>query len=295
MIFKKLLLAILVFFSGFLLAFLVETLKRKSSSSTSDIYYNSTNQNNQHKAANNNKNLLPPEDSFSEKSNVCNDYVMPERLNIDDILKEAENIGKTLKNIKSDLANDVDFADDAACNISSQSFIEIEFCPEQTDFMSKSEKNDLIDEILMETEPAATKIDVYDNLDIYYHRNFLELMNNYRSDNNLPKLKLSLNLCRAAQIRSQDLAESFSEKRPNGNDFSDVFHFVNHLCNESCENIAYGRNGLFTVSQVFEQWLEQPQYNKNILNEKMKKVGISYKNVKTDKNNYSYWVADFTD
>ena len=107
----------------------------------------------------------------------------------------------------------------------------------------------------------------------------------------LGKLTLDEGLCRAAQIRANEIATSFSHTRPNGTSCFTVFEECSLSYQKKGENIAAGsREG----SRTFIQWKEDDEdymgqgHRRNMLGD-FTKIGIAYVHKPSSTYKY-YWV-----
>ena len=108
----------------------------------------------------------------------------------------------------------------------------------------------------------------------------------------LGKLTLDEDLCRAAQIRANEIVTKFSHTRPNGKDCFTVLSDLKISCSTAGENIAAGNS---TGSATFNQWKEDNEkYNgqghrRNMLNKDFTRIGIAYTHDANSQYKY-YWV-----
>lgn len=114
----------------------------------------------------------------------------------------------------------------------------------------------------------------------------LELVNAERSEAGLSALTLDDDLCRAAQVRAGETAESFSHTRPDGRDCFSVLddYNISHYC--AAENIARGSS---TAEGAMRQWMNSPGHRSNILYPSVGKLGVGYDEATNS------WVQLFTD
>lgn len=99
----------------------------------------------------------------------------------------------------------------------------------------------------------------------------LEMINAYRAENGVEPLKLHIVLCEAANIRAEELIESFSHDRPDGRRCFTVLGEFNLKYSYVGENIAYGYTD---VEDVMDGWMNSEGHRANILSEKFEYVGI---------------------
>lgn len=122
-----------------------------------------------------------------------------------------------------------------------------------------------------------------------YEKEVLRLVNIERSKENLQALNLHSELSQAAAIRANELTESFSHTRPNGEKCYSVFKEVGIGSFFSAgENIAAGQK---SPEQVVSSWMSSPGHRANILSEKYRYMGIGY--VETTTGMKCYWSQMF--
>ena len=120
-----------------------------------------------------------------------------------------------------------------------------------------------------------------------------EITNAYRVENGLSELKLDAELCKAAEIRADELyATNYKIKhtRTDGSAWYTVLDDIGYRFSFAAENIAYTRGGqLNTAKTVTENWIESEIHRNNILNTYGDSIGLAYaKNGDT-----VYWVQLF--
>jgi uncharacterized protein YkwD len=103
----------------------------------------------------------------------------------------------------------------------------------------------------------------------------LLLVNNLRSENGLPALRLNQNLNKAAFDHSKDMADNnyFSHAGLNGSNFGQ------RAKNAGYTGFAYGENiaaGSSTAAATFNQWKNSPDHRSNILNVNINEMGIGH-------------------
>lgn len=122
-----------------------------------------------------------------------------------------------------------------------------------------------------------------------YEKEVLRLVNVERSKENLQELTLYSKLSQAATIRANELVETFSHTRPNGERCFSVFGEVGIPSYYACgENIAAGQK---SPEQVVESWMNSPGHRANILSVKYKYMAIGY--VETTTGMKRYWAQMF--
>ena len=115
-----------------------------------------------------------------------------------------------------------------------------------------------------------------------------ELVNRERKANGLSELKLSEELCRAAEIRAKEIGGYFSHTRPNGTSCFTVFKENGISYRRAGENIAAGQT---SASQVMNGWMNSSGHRANILSGSFGKIGIACYN----NGGRKQWVQLFTD
>ena len=121
---------------------------------------------------------------------------------------------------------------------------------------------------------------------------FVTLINNYRTQNGLAPLQVSVTLTNAAKWMSGDMAASnyFSHTDSYGRDpVARMAAFGYSYATWKGENIAAG-NG--TAADTFTQWKNSPEHNQNMLNPSYTVIGVGrvYWGFSTYK---YYWTTDF--
>lgn len=116
----------------------------------------------------------------------------------------------------------------------------------------------------------------------------VDKMNEERQANGVSEISHSAELDALAQIRAEEIYQSFSHTRPDG---SSCFTILSGVAYSTAgENIAAGQKD---VGEVMDAWMNSPGHRSNILNPSFGKVGIGYF-VAPD--GYGiYWVQLFTD
>jgi Cysteine-rich secretory protein family/Secretion system C-terminal sorting domain len=103
----------------------------------------------------------------------------------------------------------------------------------------------------------------------------LLLVNNLRSENGLPALRLNQNLNKAAFDHSKDMADNnyFDHAGLNGSNFGQRAKNAGYTGFAYGENIAAGKS---TVVATFDQWKNSPDHRNNILNKNINEMGIGH-------------------
>ena len=95
----------------------------------------------------------------------------------------------------------------------------------------------------------------------------------------LVKLTLDEDLCKAAQIRANEIVSKFSHTRPNGSDCFTVLEDLSISYSAVGENIAAGNK---SDEKTFLQWKEDNEnysgqgHRRNMLGKNFTKIGIAY-------------------
>ncbi|MGE0056420.1 MAG: CAP domain-containing protein [Dehalococcoidia bacterium] len=140
---------------------------------------------------------------------------------------------------------------------------------------------------------AAGDCTVADNTFDAEERRFAELINQYRAQNSLPALTVSVNLNRESSWHAKDMADK------NYFSHTDSLGRSPEVRGADCgtlpkigENIAAGTTR-DTAQEAFDAWKASDGHNKNMLNSGYKQIGIAryYRSGST----YGwYWVTDFS-
>lgn len=122
----------------------------------------------------------------------------------------------------------------------------------------------------------------------YKRQEMLDEINLLRKNVGLAPLSLDERVCDYAQIRAQEITESFSHTRLNGENYWDELGRMGIDYYPGGENIAAGNS---TVQATMNQWMNSPGHKANILKEGIGKVGIGY--VQVEGGYRHYWVQIF--
>jgi Cysteine-rich secretory protein family/Secretion system C-terminal sorting domain len=119
----------------------------------------------------------------------------------------------------------------------------------------------------------------------------LRLVNNLRSENGIPPVRLNPNLNKAAFNHSKDMADNnyFSHVGLNGSSFSQRAVNAGYTGSPLGENIAAGSS---TAAATFDQWKNSPDHRSNILNRNANEMGIGH-GTKTGSRFTHYWTQIF--
>lgn len=123
----------------------------------------------------------------------------------------------------------------------------------------------------------------------------LNLTNAERTKAGLSPLKLNSQLTQAAQLHSEDMANSdyFSHQGYNGSSVGDRIYASGYKYTYAAENIAAGQT---TPEEVVQAWMNSPGHRKNIMSSKYEEIGIGYYYLAHDTGdvNYNYyWTQNF--
>ncbi|MDR0904273.1 MAG: CAP domain-containing protein [Ruminococcus sp.] len=139
--------------------------------------------------------------------------------------------------------------------------------------------------------PAAPVTNVTDNASCSaYAQEILSLINVERAKVGAPALKLSSELCNAADIRAKEIAQSFSHTRPDGSSFYSVLDDIGYSGSRSSgENIAAGNS---SAAATFNQWMNSQGHYENMMKSGYKYMGIGFYQTS---NGYKYhWAQLFS-
>lgn len=114
------------------------------------------------------------------------------------------------------------------------------------------------------------------------------LTNAARAQNGLAALNTDSGLDRAAALRAEEIARSFSHTRPSGGSFASALSDSGVTYRSAGENIAYGQS---SAAEVVRAWLASPGHRANILSGRYSRIGTASRNV----NGTMYWVQVFAD
>lgn len=123
-----------------------------------------------------------------------------------------------------------------------------------------------------------------------YKAQVVAIMNQERANAGVGGISQNASLDAVAQIRAQEIAQSFSHTRPNGTSCFTVLGENGIAYNYAGENIAAGYGD---PASVMSGWMNSPGHRANILDGSFGQVGIGYY---TDPNSGygTYWVQIFT-
>ncbi|MEO8458259.1 MAG: CAP domain-containing protein [Chloroflexota bacterium] len=123
-------------------------------------------------------------------------------------------------------------------------------------------------------------------------QSFIDLLNQYRTDHQVPPLLIDPSLQAAADWKSTDLGQHnyFAHNDQNGRDPWDRMCYFGYCYNTwKGENIAAG---FVTGAQVFQGWKDSPDHNANMLGPNYRVMGLA--RVFTADSDFGwYWTNDF--
>ena len=97
------------------------------------------------------------------------------------------------------------------------------------------------------------------------------IINQYRAESNLNRLKMSEPLCEIAEIRAKEVSEKWSHTRPNGQKLDSLLG--NYEWKTAGENLAKCR--VSTPSDIVDSWKNSESHRENLLNSRYKYCGIA--------------------
>lgn len=117
----------------------------------------------------------------------------------------------------------------------------------------------------------------------------LSLVNQARAEEGLNPLTLHSGMADAAQLRANELLESYSHTRPNGSEYYTVLKEAGIDYAPGGENIAAGYT---SVEAVFDGWMNSPGHRANILRKGIGTCGFGYAWKNNDRYEH-YWAQLF--
>jgi uncharacterized protein YkwD len=120
---------------------------------------------------------------------------------------------------------------------------------------------------------------------------FLELINDYRAENDVEPLKASKTLNVASYGHSKDMADNdyFDHESQDGRQPEDRMEEAGYEGSTTGENIAAGYP---TAEEAFDVWRNSEGHNENMLDEDFAVIGIGL--AENDDSEYGeYWTTDF--
>lgn len=122
----------------------------------------------------------------------------------------------------------------------------------------------------------------------------LGYVNEVRKQYGLPELSGLELLDEASGIRAEEIADTYSHKRPDGRDYDTVIDEVGlpewyHIA----ENIGNGPNCMTTVKEAFDAWMNSEGHRANILNPDMKYMAVAKSTRQVNGDEITYWEQIF--
>ncbi len=124
-------------------------------------------------------------------------------------------------------------------------------------------------------------------------KEMLVYVNEIRSQYGLSELYGLEALDAVAQIRAEELVDSYSHTRPDGRSFDTAIDDAGLEWWSNAENIAYGSNTMSTVKEAFDAWINSAAHRENILNPKLKYMSVAMVRVDNGDNFEIYWEQIF--
>jgi uncharacterized protein YkwD len=123
----------------------------------------------------------------------------------------------------------------------------------------------------------------------------VDLTNAFRGKNGLAPLKLNSKLAAVAQTYSQTMAtqDFMAHQGLDGSQPWDRMTAGGYKWSRAAENIAAGQK---TPEEVMHDWINSPGHRANLLDPKLKEIGVGYYFLANDTGNVnynSYWTQDF--
>lgn len=119
----------------------------------------------------------------------------------------------------------------------------------------------------------------------------MNLVNDERKSCGLKPLTIDEELCKVAQVRSEEIVENFSHTRLDGSRWVTVLEQANIYYHSAGENIAAGFR---TAEEVFESWMQSEEHRQNILSCEYCRQGVALTFAEGTEYEY-YWAQIFTD
>lgn len=124
-----------------------------------------------------------------------------------------------------------------------------------------------------------------------YADEVIRLVNIEREKYGVAPLERDDTLMQAAQLRAEELSESFSHTRPDGSSCFTVLKDMGISYWAGGENIAAGQR---TPQKVVDSWMNSPGHRANILSEGFTAIGVGYYNCDGGDGGYGrYWTQMF--
>lgn len=125
--------------------------------------------------------------------------------------------------------------------------------------------------------------------DTLVQQNVLAMVNRYRRAIGCPNLWLDYRLMNAARSHAAEMANNvyFAHQSLRGETAGDRVEDTGYDWSRYAENIARGQK---SPARVVQDWLASPPHRENILNCRLREVGVG---LAFDTANTPYWVQDF--
>lgn len=123
-----------------------------------------------------------------------------------------------------------------------------------------------------------------------YTREVFKLVNEERASRGRSSLEWSDELADLAQIRAEELVESFSHTRPDGSVCFTVIEEAGMSFSMAAENIAMGTDWAFGPDEVMDSWMNSSGHRANILHSSLEEIGVGCYH----SGGNLYWVQLFT-
>lgn len=121
-----------------------------------------------------------------------------------------------------------------------------------------------------------------------YAEQVVKLVNAERTKRGLKALTIDMKVAAAANVRAEEIKQSFAHTRPNGTNFSTALKEQGVSYRGSGENIAYGQ---LSPEAVMQGWMNSDGHRANILNASYTHIGVGHFR---DANGTNYWTQLFT-
>lgn len=135
-------------------------------------------------------------------------------------------------------------------------------------------------------DQAPDKPDQEEDQDAYRNA-VVDLVNAERAKAGLRPLSVDTRAAQAAQLRAQEIKNTFSHTRPDGSSFSTALNQAGASYRGAGENIAYGQN---SPKAVMQGWMNSSGHRANILNKDYTAIGVGHYK---DASGTDYWTQLF--
>lgn len=139
-----------------------------------------------------------------------------------------------------------------------------------------------------ESQPETPQQPGSDTENADYVQQVVDLVNQERTKAGLSPITADSTVQAAAQVRAQEIEQSFSHTRPDGSSFDTALRQQGAQFNGCGENIAWGQK---SPQEVMNGWMNSAGHRANILNAKYTKIGVGYHQNASGTN---YWTQEFT-